>query len=55
MIPPIFCKKKNCTQTKMQKHNVNKIYQVELKLKEMTYLMIIAETKKTFNTFQFFH
>ena len=56
-----------CTQTKIQKHNINKIYQIELRLKEMTYLqieltlkemtylMIIAETKKTFSTFRFFH
>ena len=54
-------------QAKIQKHNINKIYQIELRLKEMTYLqieltlkemtylMIIAETKKTFSTFQFFH
>ena len=33
----------------------NKIYQIEPKSKEMTCLMIIAETKKTFSAFQFFH
>ena len=60
--PPSFC-----AQAKIQKYNINKIYQIELRLKEMTYLqieltlkemtylMIIAETKKTFSTFQFFH
>ena len=52
---PIFYQKKNCAQVKIQKHNINKIYQIELKLNEMTYLMIIAETKKTFSAFQFFH
>ena len=35
--------------------NTNKIYQIELRLKEMACLMIIAETKKTFSAFQFFH
>ena len=52
---PYILPEKNCAQAKMQKHNINKIYQIELKLKEMTYLMIIAETKKTFSTFQFFY
>ena len=52
---PIFYQKKNCAQVKIQKHNINKIYQIKLKLNEMTYLMIIAETKKTFSAFQFFH
>ena len=40
---------------KIHKPNINKIYQVEPTLKEMTCLMTIAETKKTFSTFQFFH
>ena len=46
----------NCTQLKHTKtSNINKIYQTELRLKEMTCLMTIAETKKTFSAFQFFH
>ena len=54
--PPLLFSTRNKTaQAKIQKHNINKIYQIELRLKEMTYLMIIAETKKTFSTFQFFH
>ena len=40
---------------KIQKHNVNKIYQIEPRLTEMTCLMTIAETKMTFSAFQFFH
>ena len=40
---------------KIQKHNINKIYQIEPRLKEMNCLMTIAEIKKTFSTFQFFH
>ena len=31
------------------------IFQIEPRLKEMTCLMTVAETKKTFSTFQFFH
>ena len=46
----------NCAQVKHTKtNNINKIYQTELRLKEMTCLTIIAETKKTFSAFQFFH
>ena len=52
--PPYFLW--NCAQVKHTKtNNINKIYQIELRLKEMTSLMIIAETKKTFSAFQFFH
>ena len=56
-LPPVlfFTRKKKCAQAKIEKRNINKIYQIELRLKEMTYLMIIAETKKTFNAFQFFN
>ena len=35
--------------------NANKIYQIELRLKEMTCLMSITETKKIFSAFQSFH
>ena len=45
----------NCAQVKQTKTKNIKIYQIELRLKEMTCLMIIAETKKTFSVFQFFH
>ena len=45
----------NRAQVKHTNTNINKIYQIELRLKEMTYLMIIAETKKTSSAFQFFH
>ena len=55
MCPPAFCQKKNCAQGKMQKHNIIEIYQIELRLKEISYLIIIVETKKTFSAFQFFH
>ena len=47
---PIFYQKKKCAQAKIEKCNINKIYQIELRLKEMTYLMI-----KTFSAFQFFN
>ena len=47
-------KKKIAHKQKIQKRTINKIDQVEPTLKEMTYLMTIAETKKTFTAFQFF-
>ena len=56
--PPsfLFFPRKNIAdKEKIHKRNINKIYQVEPTLKEMTCLMTIAETKKTFSTFQFFH
>ena len=56
--PPsfLFFPRKNIAdKEKIHKRNINKIYQVEPTLKEMTCLMTIAETKKTFITFQFFH
>ena len=40
---------------KIQKHNKNKIYQIEPRLKEMTCLMTIAESNRAFSAFQFFH
>ena len=48
--PTMFLQIKNFAQAKIQKYNIKKIYQVELRLKEMTSLKIIAEAKKTFNT-----
>ena len=55
-LPPVlFLPEKKCAQAKTEKRNINKIYQIELRLKEMAYLMIIAETKKTFSAFQFFN
>ena len=46
----------NFAQAKSTKtNNINKIHQTELRLKEMTYLVIVAETKKTFSVFQFYH
>ena len=46
----------NCAQVKNTKtNNINQIYPTELRLKEMTCSMIIAETKNTFSAFQFFH
>ena len=55
-VPPLFFpRKKLCPCQKIQKHNINKIYQIEPRLKEMTCLMSIAETKRTFSAFQFFH
>ena len=53
--PRIFSQKKIPHKQKIQKHNINKICQIELRLKEMTCLMIIPKTKKTFSAFQFFH
>ena len=38
--------------SKIYKTNINKIYLIKLRLKEMTCLMIIAKTKKTFSAFQ---
>ena len=55
MYPPAFCQKKNFAQAKIQKHNIIEIYQIELRLKEISYLITIVETKKTFSAFQFFH
>ena len=49
--PPIFSRKNIADKEKIHKRNINKIYQVEPTLKEMTCLMTIAETKKTFITF----
>ena len=48
--PTIFLQIKNFAQAKIQKYNIKKIYQVELRLKETTCLKIIPEAKKTFNT-----
>ena len=54
--PPLFFPtKKIAHEKKIQKYNIDKIYQIELRLKGMTCLMIIAETKKAFSAFQFFH
>ena len=53
--PLIFPRKKLRTSKKIQKHNVSKISQIETRLKEITRLMTIAETKKTNSAFQFFH
>ena len=36
---------------KIQKHNLNKIYLTKPRLKEITWFMIIAETKNTFSYF----
>ena len=46
--------KKIAHKQKIQKHNINKIHGIEPRVKEMTYLMTIIETKKTFSTFQLF-
>ena len=54
-VSPVFHQKKNCGQAKIQKYNINKIYQIELRLKEMTYLIFIVGAKKTFSAFQLFH
>ena len=48
-----FFLEKNCAQAR--KYNINKIYQIKPRLKEVTCLITIAETKKTFSAFQFFH
>ena len=46
----------NCAEVKHAKtNNINNIYQIELRSKGITCLMIIAETKKTFSAFEFFH
>ena len=55
MCPPIFPLKKIAQKQKIQKHDVNKIYQMEPRLKKMTCLMTIAKTKKTSSAFQYFH
>ena len=55
LAPPDFSKKKIVHKQKMQKHNINKIYQIELRSKEMTCLIIIAETKDTFSAFKLSH
>ena len=48
--PPYFFW--NCAQVKNKKtNNINKIYQTELRLKEMTCLLIVAETKETLSAF----
>ena len=66
-IPVSFCKKHEiigggggrhsryvfCPQAK--KYNINKICQIKARFKKMTYLMTIAETKKTSSAFRFFH
>ena len=46
--------KKIAHKQKIQKHNINKIHGIDTRVKEMTYLMTIIETKKTFSTFQLF-
>ena len=54
--PPLIFLEKNFEQAKQyKKHNANKIYQIEPRLKEITCLMTIGKTKKTFSAFQFFH
>ena len=48
--PPCYCFQ-NCAQVKNTKtNNINKIYPTELRLKEMTCSMIIAETIKPSNS-----
>ena len=55
-VPPyFFLEKKLPTSKKIKKYNINEIYQEKPRLKEMTCLMTIAETKKTFSAFRFFH
>ena len=52
---PLFIPRKNIVRKqKLQKHNINKIYQREPRLGEMTCLMTIAETNMIFSAFQFF-
>ena len=47
--PPLFSPRKNLHTSK--KYSINKIYQINPRLKEMSCLMTIAETKKTFSAF----
>ena len=53
---PLFFDWKNIVhKQKIQKQNINKVYQTEPGSGEMTCLMTIAETKTTFSAFHFFH
>ena len=49
---PYFFQEKNKLEQKIQKHNINKIYQIESRLKEIICLTTIAETKNTFSAVQ---
>ena len=53
--PPFFPRKKITHKQKIPKHNTIIIFQIEPRLKEMNYLMTVAETETTFSAFQFFH
>ena len=53
--PPYFFAEAIAHKQKIQKRNINKIYQTEPSLKEMNCLMTIAERKNTFSALQFFH
>ena len=52
-LPYLFPEKKMRTSKKW-KNNINQIYQIKLRLKGMTCLMLIAEAKNTFSAFKFF-
>ena len=52
--PPLSFPRKKLPTSKKE-NNINKIYQIKSRLKEMTCLMTIPETKKTFRAFRFFH
>ena len=51
--PPFFLELRTSKTYKNKQHNTPT--PIELRLKEMACLMIIADTKKTFSAFQFFH